>query len=311
MDIDTDCDDAGALAILHALADKGEVEILATVVSTHYPYSAPCVEAINRYYGRPDIPIGAPKSSWTDTGSRGSKYAHQISTEYVTTLNSNDDAPDAVRVYRQILANQESNSVVILTVGYLTNIRDLLESGSDDISPLTGAELIRQKVRFWVCNGAEYPNNYNAGVWGNFTPDPTSAAIAVRDWPGTIWFCGEGRELFTGGLLHETPTNNPVRRIYELYGVNTRPSWDPMSTLFAVRSNEVFWTYRSGNYHIFDNGTFEWRATTNTNHHIAEYDTDLASQLRNTLNQLMIQPPSFTEQKKLTNCSSKQSCFND
>jgi len=48
-DIDTDCDDAGALAVLHALADNGEAEILATVVSTRYPYSAPCVEAINRY----------------------------------------------------------------------------------------------------------------------------------------------------------------------------------------------------------------------------------------------------------------------
>ncbi|RLD10012.1 MAG: hypothetical protein DRI44_07145 [Chlamydiae bacterium] len=294
MDIDTDCDDAGALAILHALADNGEVEILGTIVSTHYPYSAPCVEAINRYYGRPNIPIGAPKSNWTDTGSRGSKYAKNIAGEFKTTLKSNDDAPDAVKVYRQILAAQKTNSVVILSVGYLTNIRDLLESGPDEISPLSGVELVRQKVKFWVCNGAEYPNNYNTGAWGNFTPDPTSAAIAVRDWPGTIWFCGEGRKVFTGSLLHETPTNNPVRRIYDLYlgsTKNTRPSWDPISTLFAVRSNAVFWTSRSGDYHIFDNGTFEWRNSTNKNHHIVEYDTRLKNQLCRTLDRLMTQPP--------------------
>ncbi|MCK5680734.1 DUF4038 domain-containing protein, partial [bacterium] len=295
-DIDTDCDDGGAFAVLHALADNGEVEILATIVSTRYPYSAPCVEAINRYYGRPDIPIGAPKSTWTDTGSRGSKYARQISEEYETTLNSNDDAEDAVKVYRRILAAQESNSVVILSVGYLTNIRDLLESGPDDISPLSGVELVRQKVSRWVCNGAEYPNNYNPGVWGNFTPDPTSAHIAVRDWPGILWFCGEGRDLYTGGLLYQTPATNPVRRIYELYGVNTRPSWDPISTLFAVRTNEIFWTYRSGDYYIFENGTFEWRNTPHAGHHIAEYNTSLATQLRDTLDQLMIQPPSLTGQ---------------
>jgi len=313
MDIDTDCDDAGALAILHALADKGKVKILATVVSTHYPYSAPCVEAINRYYGRPDIPIGAPKSNWTDTGSRSSKYAKNIAEEYETTLNSNDDAPNAVKVYRQILAAQESNSVVILTVGYLTNLRDLLESGPDDISPLSGVELVRQKVNFWVCNGAEYSNNYNTGVWGNFTPDPNSAAIAVRDWPGTIWFCGEGRKVFTGSLLNGTPANNPVRRIYELYlqGKNSRPSWDPISVLFAVRTNDVFWTYRSGDYHIFDNGTFEWRNSTNKNHHIVEYDTGLKKQLCQTLDRLMTQPPGFTGHDPKPDIGPLLSCFTD
>jgi hypothetical protein len=45
-DMDTDCDDASALAMLHALADAGEVEILATVVSSKYAWSVPCVAAI-------------------------------------------------------------------------------------------------------------------------------------------------------------------------------------------------------------------------------------------------------------------------
>ena len=297
-DMDTDCDDAGALAILHALADNGEVEILATIVSTHYPYSAPCVEAINRYYGRPDILIGAPKSTWTDTGSRGSVYAHQISTEYETTLNTNDDAPDAVTVYRQILAAQESNSVVILSVGYLTNLRDLLESVPDSISPLSGVELVRQKVSFWVCTGGAYPSDYNPAIRGNYPPDPLSAVIAVRDWPGPIWFSGEGNDIGTGSLLNRTPSTNPVRRIYELYvgSGNTRPSWDPIATLFAARSNDVFWTFRTGgHYHIFNNGTYEWRNTPDKDHYVVEYDTGLSPQLRNTLDQLMIQPP-----KKLT-----------
>ena len=95
-DMDTDCDDAGALAILHALADRGEAEILGTVVSSRYAWSAPCVEAINRYHGRGDLPIGVPKTKWADTGRRGSRYAKQIAEQYSTRLKSNDDAPDAV-----------------------------------------------------------------------------------------------------------------------------------------------------------------------------------------------------------------------
>ncbi|MCK5851878.1 family 20 glycosylhydrolase [bacterium] len=301
-DIDTDCDDAGALAVLHALADNGEVEILATIVSTRYPYSAPCVEAINRYYGRPDIPIGAPKTTWSDSGSRGSAYAKHISTEYETTLNSNDDAPDAVTVYRQILAAQESNSVVILSVGYLTNMRDLLASEPDGISPLSGVELVRQKVSRWVQTGASYPSGYNTAVCGNYTPDPTSAHIAFRDWPEAVvpmYISGEGYDIHTGSSLPSTPVSNPVRRIYELrVGLGkTRDSWDQIGTLFAVRPNDARWTFRTnGYYYIFENGTYEWRTTPDKNHTVLEYNTSLNAGLRLTLDQLMVQPPSLTGQ---------------
>src|SRR3954447_4901419 len=60
-DMMTDCDDAGAMAVLHALADNGECEILATVVSARDPWSVAAVDAINTYYGRPDLPIGTVK----------------------------------------------------------------------------------------------------------------------------------------------------------------------------------------------------------------------------------------------------------
>ncbi|HRT97049.1 MAG TPA: Tm-1-like ATP-binding domain-containing protein, partial [Planctomycetota bacterium] len=60
-DMDSDCDDAAALALLHALADNGEAEILATMCSATHPFSAPCTDAINTYYGRPNLPIGVPK----------------------------------------------------------------------------------------------------------------------------------------------------------------------------------------------------------------------------------------------------------
>jgi len=54
-DMMTDCDDAGALAVLHVLADRGECEILATVVSVANPWAAACTDAINTYYGRDDL----------------------------------------------------------------------------------------------------------------------------------------------------------------------------------------------------------------------------------------------------------------
>src|SRR5688500_19154667 len=82
-DMDSDCDDAGALAVLHALADRGEAEILATVVSSKNPWSAPCVDAINTYYGRGDLPVGAPKGAGA---AKESKYARKIAEQFPQDL---------------------------------------------------------------------------------------------------------------------------------------------------------------------------------------------------------------------------------
>src|SRR5437763_13051177 len=61
-DIGPDVDDAGAAAVLNALADNGEARILAMCACTSGEWGAPCLDAINTYYGRPDIPIGTIKS---------------------------------------------------------------------------------------------------------------------------------------------------------------------------------------------------------------------------------------------------------
>ena len=97
-DMDTDCDDVGALAVLHALADLGECEILATPVSSRYAYAAPCTAAINRYYGRGGLPVGAPKGDGAGV-DRTFRYAKPIAVRFPTRFETNADAPDAVAVY--------------------------------------------------------------------------------------------------------------------------------------------------------------------------------------------------------------------
>lgn len=292
-DMDSDCDDAGALAMLHAMADAGEVEILATVVSARHPWSAPCVEAINRYYGRPDLPIGVPRGR--DTGSKiGSKYAKAIAQEFPGRIKSYDDAPAATEVYRKILASRPDGGAVLVTVGDLTNVRDLLETRADAHSPLDGKELVRKKIRRWVCMGGRYPEHLDPKVYGNFKTDPQATVAAVRDWPGTIHFCGLGEEILTGKTLRETPANNPVRRVYELYlgKASTRPSWDQTALLFAVRPDAPFWKLRTTGYnHIFDNGTNQWRDEPDKDHVLVEFAPGVEPKVRETIEALMARPP--------------------
>jgi inosine-uridine nucleoside N-ribohydrolase len=181
-DMQSDVDDIGAMAVLHALADRGEIEILGTMVSVIYPWSVPCVDAVNTFYGRPDLPLGTVKGKGV---LRTSSYARQIAEEFPHDLET-DTAPDAVELYRKLLAGQPDKSVVILTVGYLTNLAGLLDSQPDQWSPLKGRDLVQQKVKNWVCMGGIFPK----GLETNLRYDAPSSAKAINEWPTPIIFTG-------------------------------------------------------------------------------------------------------------------------
>ena len=60
-DFGNDCDDAGALAILHQMAYSGEAEILATMYPMNDEWGAAAIDAVNTYYGKPNIPTERTK----------------------------------------------------------------------------------------------------------------------------------------------------------------------------------------------------------------------------------------------------------
>jgi inosine-uridine nucleoside N-ribohydrolase len=51
-------DDAGALAVLHSLADMNEAQILATVCNIQDNYGVGALCSVNKYFGREGIPVG-------------------------------------------------------------------------------------------------------------------------------------------------------------------------------------------------------------------------------------------------------------
>ncbi|HCE46212.1 MAG TPA: nucleoside hydrolase [Lentisphaeria bacterium] len=264
-DMLTDCDDAAAMAILHKLADGGEVEILATMVSSRHPMSGPVVDVINTYYGRPQIPIGAPKNgrgAYRDDSS----FLEQVAAEFPHSLDSNDSAPDAVELYRKILADAEDCSITVLTIGYMSNLADLLKTGPDSISGLDGSGLVGKKVRRWVCMGGNFPED-PAKDNVNFTRDPASALYAIRNWPGEIIFTGReiGHRIFIGDKLKNTPLSNPVRRSYQLHrerfklGHWNHHTADPCAVLYAVRDLGDYWDVETGGYIDIQNDcSFKW-----------------------------------------------------
>ena len=266
-DIMGDVDDVGTVALLHALASRGEVQILAMGVSAKNPWCPLCLDALNTYFGKPDIPLGVVKGP---AHSKPSKYAQGIAEEFPHALKSAEEAPDAALLYRQVLAAQEDNSVILVSVGQLTNFRNLLQTGSDQHSELNGVGLVKRKVRVWVCMGGKFP----AGREANLINDGPAAAYAIQNWPTPIIFTGWeiGNEIMTGAGLRKAPENSPVRRAYELYnGLKDRQSWDQTAVLYAVRGLNGglagYWDLRSdGRVAVADDGSNAWRDTPDQQH---------------------------------------------
>jgi len=261
-DLGPDYDDVGALAFLHAMADSGRAEILATNSSNKHPLVAPCINIINTYFGRPDLPVGAPKTE----GVSMTAFQHwpdSLVAKYPHTIKSTGDATDAVDIYRKILSEQPDSSVTIVTVGFLTNIASLLKSQADNFSVLDGRELVAKKVKRLVSMAGAFPQGKEFNVF----MDSTASEYVFNEWPGEIIFSGFeiGSKIFTGlRLVNSGIQNSPVKDVYRIsmplseHDKNGRMSWDQTAVLIAVYGTEGFFDTRRGNILIYPDGSNAW-----------------------------------------------------
>src|SRR5450631_3101860 len=134
-DFGPDYDDVGAITILHCFADSGWVRILGTMASSKHKNIASAIDVFNTYFNRPEIPIGVVSGQAVELGDK-QHWTDSVISRYPHKINSNKDVPDALGLYRKILALQADHSVTIVTVGFLTNLANLLESPPDSYSSL-------------------------------------------------------------------------------------------------------------------------------------------------------------------------------
>lgn len=263
-DMGPDYDDVGAITMLHKFADEGKANILATIASTKYDNVASVFSVFNTYFKRPNIPVAVPKGEalnlrdwqhWTDS----------IVANYPHAINSNQDVPDAVALYRRILAIQPNKSVTIITVGFLTNLKNLLQSKADMFSPLSGVDLVKQKVKQLVCMAGKYPE----GSEFNIDRDFPSAKYAYENWPTPVIFSGFeiGEKVKVGlPLIHnDAIKNSPVKDVFRISipmaeeDSAGRKSWDETAVLVGVIGDDKWYTTKQGKIVISDkNGSNTW-----------------------------------------------------
>ena len=269
-DIGPDYDDVGAVAVLHALADSGEVVPLAIIASNANALVVPAIEILNNYFGRPDLPTGAPKGPNAPDSKATQGWPEMIAAKYPHKTKSTADAPDALETYRKILAAQPDSSVTIVTVGFLTNMASLLDSKADAHSELSGKELISKKVKRLVSMAGKFPEGREFNVY----IDSVASEKVFTQWPTEIIFSGFeiGYEVVTGlRLIQREDSESPVKDAYaramsfskgDSLG---RQSWDQTAVLAAVRGAGPYFDLQRGHY-VPMGGNNGWKDDPNGSH---------------------------------------------
>ncbi len=251
-DMGNDVDDALALAMLHAFQSRHEVNLLAVTVTKDNKWAAPYVDLVNTFYGRPEIPIGTVRNGKTPESNPMIQFPSERRRPdgtfvYPRRILDGAEAPDAVSLLRRTLAGQSDGSVVIVQVGFSTNLARLLDTKPDAASSQDGRTLVSQKVRLLSVMAGNFSNGQPEF---NLAQDVPSAAKLFHEWPTPIVVSG-----FEIGLAMSFPAfriehdfayvqDHPVADAYRSYMKMPydRPTWDLTAVLYAVRSDQGYFS---------------------------------------------------------------------
>lgn len=231
----SDCDDAVAARLLARAHIRGEIKLLGVIINACKDDSVASLDGFLSEEGLVGIPIGIDRDA-TDYSRPGSYQARLV--KYAKTYKSNKDAEDGVRLYRRLLAKTEGK-VELIEVGYFQVVAALIESAPDDISPLSGFDLMKEKVsKIWAMAG-RWDREF--GHENNFDRGPRSRAAAsvfCAKCPVPVTFLGFeiGFDVISGSKLGDEDFLHHV--LADHGSANGCRSWDPMTALMAIVGDE-------------------------------------------------------------------------
>lgn len=268
-DMGNDIDDAMALDLLFKNMDQGTINLLAVSVHKNNPYSAEYIDIMRHWYGYPKLPIGVNTACVTDMDCVDyCTVAATLTNEKGKPLFHRSKRPkyeEAVDMYRRILARQPDKSVVIVTVGFSTTMAELLQSAPDRYSPLSGRELVEQKVEYFSIMAGEFvKENYREyNIWNDleaakyfFDESPIPMVIVPWTLGDQIQYPGRSIEQDFSWA-----SANPMVEGYKAYlkMPYDRPTWDVISALYACHpDSDMFTLSEPGEVKVVGEGVTEF-----------------------------------------------------
>lgn len=252
-DIGSSTDDLFALEMLYRYEDEGRCRLLGVVVDREGERNAAFADVMNTYFGHGDVPVGLVRDGikepkvWID-------YAHVADTKdgegqpmFSRSIVDYSSLPDGWQLYRRLLAEQPDRSVSIVSVGFVTCLAQLLASGADVYSSLTGVELVRRKVKCIYLQGGVFGEAVEPDF--NFAQGITFAKEFFHLWPQEVDMVFSPMEA--GQDVEYTPEQviadvlwtdaHPIKQVYMQCDCNTgQRMWDVMPVIQAVEGDALF-----------------------------------------------------------------------
>ncbi len=305
-DMGNDIDDAMALAMIHQLARRGAVELLAVTSTKDHPKSIAYIDALNTWYGFPDIPLGAVREGAAKEEGRFNGQVDRKNAEGKPLFPhdlTGAEAPEAVSLIRRTLAGQPDGSVMLVQVGFFTNFARLLDSKADEFSPLDGPALIKAKVKeLVIMAGAFQTIRHNTKhIEYNVKLDIPAAKKIAAKWPSpVIW---SGYEI---GIAAAYPwksivedfnyvEHHLIKDSYLAYipeQPHDRPTWDLTAALQAIYSDRGYFDLSpKGHVKVDDEGRTDFHGKDDGNDRYLIMDAVQTARVREAFVQLCTEPP--------------------
>jgi inosine-uridine nucleoside N-ribohydrolase len=308
-DIGNDVDDVLALSMLHALQTRGDCELLGVTITKPDELAGPFVNAMNTFYGRPAIPIGFTHAGLTNDPSKFLSLAEVKDTgklRYPHKLMRSSDAPPATQLLRTLLGGQPDNSVVLVQVGFFSNLAALLDTPADNLSPLPGNELVKKKVRLLSVMAGAFQSIRESQHFleYNVIKDLPASRKLARQWPTPVAWSG-----FEIGIAVPYPAisierdfayvaHHPAAEAYCLYEPppHERPTWDLTAVLYAVFPDRGYFELSApGTVQIEQDGFTRFTPATDGRDRFLILNEMQRARVKEALVQLASQPPAGLE----------------
>ena len=297
-DMGNDIDDLMALALIHTLEARGHCRLIAVTSTKDNPLSIPFCDAANTFYGK-RVPLGAVRNGVTKDEGKYLGLVREMDDgkpRYPHTVKSGEDVPDAVSVLRQVLAESPDGSVVIVQVGFSTNLARLLDTQE-------GVDLVKAKVRmlsvmagyFKKVSGDEKPHREY-----NVVEDIPSAKKLVEKCPVPIVFSGyeigQAMGYPSESILrdYDYVPHHIVKEGYIRYSPppHDRPTWDLTSVLYAVfPDRNYFGVSEPHRVTVTDEGVTAFTPDANGPHRFLTLTREQIISITEAFVQLCSQPP--------------------
>lgn len=291
-DIGNDIDDTEALDLLYKYMDEGKINLLGICLNKDGVQTAQFIDLMGNFYGYPDIPLGVLRTDIQMGKLVSECYTTKLlemkdeegNPVFKTSGLEYDSLPDSWKLYRKLLAESPDKSVTIVSVGFFTNLSMLMDSPADEISPLTGMQLIKKKVKLLSIMAGRF---IDENLEYNVKYDVPAAQKIFNDWPSEIgvlsWELGQAVRYPASSIESdfEWGVPHPLKEGYIRY----RPMpynnnmYDPTAVVYGAGESQMFEVGEPGKVRVNSIGVTRFNPCKDGNTRIMYVDDERAAAL--------------------------------